>query len=617
MTTRVVTGLHTKDGPRDGIGEIFKQGVAGVFASGPGGPLDDEFFKRDYAYRIYRNMKQWGNAPHGLEDMDEGQIRAVAQATFPAEEEEYLLNPNAHAYAILNEVGADNPDAIQKYVWFEDEWMNIATPRGWKLALCGLFSGSPDDGKVAGNPPDGQIEWWKKLYGDHLRKGAELGHLYHRHVYGYPWLVNDDGSLDWNNVDRAFREIDWLADNGIKIGVVWSEYGIMGGEDRPDHAKTMQQVAAMEPHLQEYHEYLAFAAWWTWGTWKRSGKDINHQDMSHLFRDYFAQFPTGEKWVPFDPSEPPPEPPPQPPPQQDLITVLGEAGMREHEERGVHFNIKAGLFKEIADDGLHHATNEFPVMHDGQNYMIQIGQNPYNQAIRRTYVYQPGHPIWSFPYPTDQPPIEPPIPPVTDKIDLAPYFFPPEGQQYSRQFMQDNSWGQGSEKMQLQTGEGGVVYQVKNRQYEKRIVGPDVIKLVEDTSPGELDMPGGLKFYTIDYPSGGGWLPRHMAIGDQYTRTEVVNVYTKDRCEHVSGPATIISDILFLQHLDSLKFDPSGVVIEDIIILQWLFQGRVEETYWYASGLGLVMWLKHDGKTSYFGEWAGGNEPNNREVITC
>ncbi|PJF33527.1 MAG: hypothetical protein CUN57_01925, partial [Phototrophicales bacterium] len=67
------------------------------------------------------------------------------------------------------------------------------------------------------------------------------------------------------------------------------------------------------------------------------------------------------------------------------------------------------------------------------------------------------------------------------------------------------------------------------------------------------------------------------------------------------------------------KYAINDIVFNNVVCIQWLVNGNVDETYYFAEGLGLIRWQKYDGKESWASELIkrGAQGDNEREVIPC
>lgn len=189
-------------------------------------------------------------------------------------------------------------------------------------------------------------------------------------------------------------------------------------------------------------------------------------------------------------------------------------------------------------------------------------------------------------------------------IDMAKYFLPNSGN-FGQIFMLKNNWGGGDERCQLQA-ESNTSYVTKNTQFEKRTIGTDYIDLVLDTSPGNNE------YYTVT----GHWLPRRMSPGNIFTRTETITFRHKSNCQPVAGKPTYTaaSSIRFDKHHTTWTCPESGIALSDVAELSWLVNGKIDERYWFAAGLGLVRWEKYTGHKSWIHEFATGQSNNVRET---
>lgn len=194
--------------------------------------------------------------------------------------------------------------------------------------------------------------------------------------------------------------------------------------------------------------------------------------------------------------------------------------------------------------------------------------------------------------------------PAQSSIDMAKYFLPNSGN-FGQIFMLKNNWGGGDERCQLQA-ESNTSYVTKNAQFEKRTIGTDYIDLVLDTSPGNGE------YYAVT----GHWLPRRMSPGNIFTRTETITFRHKSNCQPVAGKPTYTatSSIRFDKHHTTWTCPESGIALSDVAELSWLVNGKIDERYWFAAGLGLVRWEKYTGQKSWLHEFATGQSNNVRET---
>lgn len=199
----------------------------------------------------------------------------------------------------------------------------------------------------------------------------------------------------------------------------------------------------------------------------------------------------------------------------------------------------------------------------------------------------------------------PPVP-VTTAIDMTPYFFPASGN-FGQILILKNSWGGGDERCQLQR-DGSISYLTKNSQYEKRTLSPTAVTLNLDTSPGNGEY----------YASTGTWLPAAMTVGQVFSRTQTISFYWKKDCRPSKPAYTSTSSIKLVARHATWTCPESLIKLSDVIELQWLVNGTVDETYWFARGLGLVRWLKYTGQKSWIHELVPvGSQGNNSREVGC
>jgi murein DD-endopeptidase MepM/ murein hydrolase activator NlpD len=201
--------------------------------------------------------------------------------------------------------------------------------------------------------------------------------------------------------------------------------------------------------------------------------------------------------------------------------------------------------------------------------------------------------------------VDPPTPPAG--IEMAPYFLPAAGT-YGDICILKNNWGQGDERQQLQR-DGALSYVTKNQQWERRLIANDGVYLELDTSPGNN------QYYTID---GTAWLPLKWNPGQEHTRTETVSFFSKGNCQPAAAPYTVVNKIRFNKLYPSWT-SAGNITLANVIELQWIIAGQVEETYHFAPGKGLVAWENRAGKKSWVTEVVpvGQQGNNTREIIGC
>lgn len=203
--------------------------------------------------------------------------------------------------------------------------------------------------------------------------------------------------------------------------------------------------------------------------------------------------------------------------------------------------------------------------------------------------------------PEEPPPLPPPEPP-TGRIDMAKYFLPAHGAEFGPIYMLTNNWGAGPERVQLQRNKQWS-YVTKNRNWERRFIGKEKIYLQVDTSPNEDE------FYTVEADM---WMPRYMKPGEAFTRNELTTYYNKNTC--IKGTQVNWTSLIGFDKL----IDIEEHNLKDVAVLQWIFQGELEETYYFAPHVGLVGWVKNSGTSkSWISEFVPSHEQPNERGVWC
>jgi hypothetical protein len=275
----------------------------------------------------------------------------------------------------------------------------------------------------------------------------------------------------------------------------------------------------------------------------------------------------------------------------------------------ISLNPNAALQSAIFNDDFVPVGTEHWVIYDGKTYAYMAAETLGESLPRRLYyVLTPNWSDVSFIIDPDGE-IPPDPPPTSPRIDMAKYFWP-RGD-YGPIVTLENNWGAGNERQQLQVGEDGDSYVTKNQQWERRRLVDTVeqgqtIDLIMDTSPGEN------RYYTFD----GHWMPRMWGIGRSYISTGTTRFFNKGDCSPVTAYATE-SMLRFAEHY--VRYELSGLEFNNVAVIEWIVGGEVDETYWFADGVGLIRWLKYNGLESKAVELipVGDQENNVRENVPC
>jgi hypothetical protein len=389
-------GLHVKTGSRNGYGLVCTAKPGVVFSVGEGGALIEAKEKSGgHAWTFFRDIRYYGDNPH-LDNLSIPQAIDAAKRLYPLLAEQWRKNP-ADAYAGLNEPAANDTEKMPVYNAYEMTLMDLAAQDDLRMIIGNLFSGTPDDGSVAGEAPNGGMETWKTHYADHIARAFELGHFYGRHCYGFPDLF----PLDYNS-DRPLREAHWLESEGIIGGIVVSELGLRGGMVRIPTDHMIDQMAQWDAWILGDpigKKLIAGGCWWTYGDWH----DVNIENSSAAIVDHLIKNPSARWEWPEDENggEQP----------GDLEQYLWRRSIEIQESQGIHLNRESELETAIRADGLAPVTNESTeqVPGDPESYVIRAGEDLEYSKPRKVYVWQPGKEVWSFEEPgVVIPPIEPP-----------------------------------------------------------------------------------------------------------------------------------------------------------------------------------------------------------------
>ena len=223
------------------------------------------------------------------------------------------------------------------------------------------------------------------------------------------------------------------------------------------------------------------------------------------------------------------------------------------------------------------------------------------------------------------------VKPEIDTIDMLGYL-QGDGRLYEMKHIFQTAAGLhvGQQRIQTQT-EGRRFYIVKNEEWEELWYDDDHIYRGTDTSPGNGN------FYSLmeENRYGSPWIPRQMAPGHFFRRSPTVVSRRKRDCNvnfHLSGMQVTwirleeIHSEFRLPSADEGK--QSGILVKDVVELgAYVDKGgrpasQPFERYYYAKGLGMVMWegidVEHRGR-SYLVELhkPGARPDNQRESLPC
>jgi hypothetical protein len=466
------------------------------------------------------------------------------------------------------------------------EYALIANDDGYKVLLAGFNAGQPE-------PEDWELYFYAFLelcserpdrVGVSLHEG-KLGDFELPPEDYSPWLVG------------RYKFLNEACDTmGFNRPTIFISEWAWAYNDMPDVEMAMSDVAWLAEDIAQFPNVKGICLWNLDRDPKWAGLPGKLTNLIHPILEYTlaVRFPD-------------PEPPPPPPPPDEWPSTLeGVLWSDSLETQCISLNPEAAFVKTIFADGFTPVGSEVRIVYDGTAYAYMAAETLTGRFPRRVYYARVPH--WNNILYTEEPPDDE-IPDYGDSVDMADYFLPANGNEFGPIITLQNNWGASNERMQLQRAEGITSYVTKGSQWERRVIGSEYIDLNMDTSPG------GGEYYTSD----GHWLPRIWGVGWQdFTSHGNINFYRKSDCKPVPGKSySMTSKMEFSAHFEEMS---TGVIVfSDVIELSWIVDGEVDETYWYARGVGLIRWLKFDGRESRAVEFipVGTQENNVREIIPC
>jgi hypothetical protein len=413
-------------------------------------------------------------------------------------------------------------------------------------------------------------DWVKRIATHHVSENGWPG-------IGYHYCITGDGRIIQTNHHKTKSYHSYM-ENHISLGVA------MLGNFSSEHP-TDEQIDAVN-WLLEGELLVEFP----------TAEIVPHRQMEHS--QTACPGATWEEWFDRIAFTPPEE-----------LTLEEFLWQDSEETQCISVNPDAALQSAIFGDGFTPVGTENWVVYDGKTYAYMAAELLDKSLPRR--VYYALTPKWDEIVFTEDPFVTEPPPVIPPKYDMANYLWP-EGE-FGPIIILKNNWGANDERQQLQRGADGKSYVTKNSQWERRDVGfipsrpGQYISLEMDTSPGRGE------YYTFNGP----WLPRLWEPGLPDFISEGLTVFhKKDDCSVVSSYVAS-STLHFHTHYE--RYEIGDLVFEDVVVLEWIVDGGVDETYWYAAGVGLIRWLKYDGRESKAVEFipVGQQENNVREVIPC
>jgi len=518
------------------------------------------------------------------------------------DEPNYNLPPSEAALAHWNVVEASLPATVKNNrdaIWVEPvneidththaEWLGqfcfylarYAVSHGYRVLLAGFNAGQPD------------IGMWELYFRPFLELCAafpdKIGVSLHEGKLGpmnvpawdeqyYPWTVG--------RFEFLMEECDNM---GIGHPTTFISEWAWSYNDVPSVEMMMRDVAWYSPLVSKYPTIHGVCLWNLDPGW--GGATDKLPNLIPKITNYTLYVI---------------HPDPVPPiPDKSLEEFIWD---HSKETQAISLNPDAALQKAMMNDGRTPVGTEIWVTYDGERYAYMAGETVNNSKPRKVYMTKV--PNWnSITGFTDPRKPSVPIPPIPlpPKVYVMPkYFYPPGVMKFGDIVILDNNWHGGAERQQLQE-DAGKSYVTKNTSWERRVVDDKYIYLEMDTSPG-----AGQYYTTI-----GTWMPRYWSVGQVHKSVNTVKFFRKIDCapitQYQSG-----NHLVFAEHYGSWK-SPNDFVFSDVVRVEWVQDGRVDETYWYAAGIGLIRWLKYDGRQSNVVQHIpyGQQGNNEREKINC
>lgn len=274
-------GLHVTTGSRNGynLTAPHARGIVSFLADAfvEAAPTTYRVLRLRYEYESQRN----DDIMPGFDSLTVAQMAAQAAYWWPrfktqVEAEEQRLGVRIDALKLTNEVGGNDPVALEKLIAYELALMALMEQDGRTLVFGNFASASP------------HWEIWEQLCAPFVQEGWQRGHIYSRHAYF------DIGDY-YTHMERPFFEMEHFDEPGPTI------LGEVGFVSFPGSSTLISMLDEYDTQLALYPE-IGFGAIFTYGQWNNA----NIQNASAALGDYLRERPF-EPWYPhYDPPTPPP-----------------------------------------------------------------------------------------------------------------------------------------------------------------------------------------------------------------------------------------------------------------------------------------------------------------------
>ena len=372
-------GGSVVQGSRNGFADFCVAKPSVLVGVNEGGALTEAWgLSGGHTITIYRATSIYLDAPPGIDQATPDEGVAMANNYYPLLKARFALNP-ADYYIVFNEPAANSIAVMPTYIAYETRMMILAENDNLKLCVLNLATGTPDDGSVAGGDPNGGMEVWKQMYVPHILRAYAGGHIYGRHAYEDDYVVPIRGQIQ-----RIFAELNYLRSVDWNGGLAITELGFNGGYGYVGDTQFVSQVRQFEAIIRDDPNIIG-PCWWTLGDWNNS----NWQTAISGLVPYMEANPTAPWTPPENGSVPPIETKEQ---------YLWRVGVAEQETCGIRLNDEAALEREIKIESRIPVISEVTAVYPGDQkpYTIQAGEDLNHVLPRKTYVYEPGKPIYSF-----------------------------------------------------------------------------------------------------------------------------------------------------------------------------------------------------------------------------
>lgn len=492
----------------------------------------------------------------------------------------------------INEVDKNRADWLG---WFGLEIAQLANAQGYKVALFGFSSGEPGNGDPDPNhwATPGMLAYLRYCQSNPNRAAVSL-HEYNfnfaPYENNYPWNV---GRFQWlfNTCDQAniSRPRVFMTEWG------WSHNAIPAWDQAQDYLNKTNALYCKYPQI------AGAALWNLGGGWG----DIDDQTQAYIapLTQYTLtkSFYVGGPNEPLDPVYFDNPPPPNNGHKAIVVKAPQEATRAEWAQLAAYAYDLRHTITASHDD-----TLNLLLAGNADSYAkIYKPQLP-SQQQTILFLEAAGIGWQELVLGGPQPPPQ--------AVDLAPYFQVASPGNNGPFYVFQHVNGP-TEDIQHQIAADGVIYIVKNSQWEQLRVANGYIWRGIDTSPGNGQY---YKLRDEGIANWSKWCPSHWEIGRIYERRPYVQFYNKSDCGSVGGSSQHVTYLRFFAYYATWQ-SPSGLNFNNVIELHWLLSptGGAIEKYWYAKGVGMVQWKNDQGAHSYISELPPGRPPLVREVIAC